>query len=782
MLNSSGKYLSIFVILAIILSLFTGTVIADAEKHTTRLAGGDRYKTAAAIALEAYDQADTVIITRGEDAFLFDALAGSVLAGVLDAPILLTGFAHLNDSTAGAIEALGAERAIILGGEGAVSAAVMGELEDAGLTVKRIAGDNRYETAAEIAREVSRELGSAFTNKAFVVSGAAVPDALAIGPYAAANGIPILLVNTNSVPGATSTAMAELGISELTVIGGPAVVSDKVMRDLAAERIWGANRYETSFRVANHCYDAPPQNVIFASGQDGNLVDAMAGGYLGALLNAPILFCQSGSLHHDVHGYFNSIIRENTNTFILGGEGVVSAALAGEISDAVANFGGLLGEPNLGEFLAGDALGRGYDVLGSYADPGEIKGRVLDYDALSLAGLVKEQSLEKATYRTISGKTYTEYQENMSNSVNLEGGYMGFSGSVTRSFSESHYSSSSYEFATIQARIHKTGVFIEGRQDASILADYLSDEFQRDLNNSQVSPNQLFSKFGTHVMTGVILGARLDYSYSANASKATTSTSISAAAQASFEGKFSAGGGFEYDKNTDYSQYYSDAETKTEVLGGASEYALAIHMDGMYEKWMNSVGQNIVFCDYYYDGLMPIWKLAASPARATEISEAFKTWAKEREVGLVFKSGVYKIDYAPVGFTKHTGQGDGDVYSKDGRVTYVDLHVMLSLDGNNLVVEVVNLAVEEGQYDHTRYSGSVTKAYALPVPENAVVTTLGGKTEYEYKKVQVRNRRHDWVHIGDGIYVRIDGDGNDGGNIGVKFVDVRVPYNYTIVN
>ena len=244
--------ISMALVIGIIMVLTIFAVVTSAQSEevetVTRLGGENRYDTAAEIALSEYDQADTVILVRGD--VLVDGLTGSALAGVQNAPILLTEPDKLHDKTAEVIDLLGAKNVVIIGGTTAVNAAVVAELEEAGLNVSRITGENRYYTAANVARDISEQLGTSFGNQAFVVSSSAGPDALVIGPYAAANGIPILLVKHDNVPAATTAVIAELGISEITVIGGSAVVSDSVQENLGASRVYGKDRYETSFRVA----------------------------------------------------------------------------------------------------------------------------------------------------------------------------------------------------------------------------------------------------------------------------------------------------------------------------------------------------------------------------------------------------------------------------------------------------------------------------------------------------------------------------------------------------
>ncbi|MFO7154757.1 MAG: cell wall-binding repeat-containing protein, partial [Caldicoprobacter oshimai] len=144
-------------ILLALVFLFTAVIGASgvavyAAEDENRIAGDDRYETAAKIAAAKYTSADTVIIVRGDDneknePEVVDGLTASVLAGAKNAPILLTRQNALPDATKEAIEALGAKNAYIIGGTVAVSEDVEKALEDLGVAVKRVEGADRFATA-----------------------------------------------------------------------------------------------------------------------------------------------------------------------------------------------------------------------------------------------------------------------------------------------------------------------------------------------------------------------------------------------------------------------------------------------------------------------------------------------------------------------------------------------------------------------------------------------------------------------------------------------------------
>ena len=119
------------------------------------VAGTDRIETAVAASKLAFpNRASTVVIATASN--WPDALGGAALAGALDAPLLLTETARLSSATAAEIIRLGATRAIILGGRGAVSPAAEKELATklgGADRVRRIEGINRFETSRRIAAE-----------------------------------------------------------------------------------------------------------------------------------------------------------------------------------------------------------------------------------------------------------------------------------------------------------------------------------------------------------------------------------------------------------------------------------------------------------------------------------------------------------------------------------------------------------------------------------------------------------------------------------------------------
>jgi glycerophosphoryl diester phosphodiesterase len=271
-------------------------VLAERE----RVAGSDRIATALAVTgISHPDEAETVVLARADD--YADALTGAPLAVQLDAPLLLTGPDGLDERVVAAIQRLGAATAVLLGGEGALSAAVARGLSDAGVeTVERVAGADRFATAVAIAAQLEDPDG-----RAFLVEGISVdpargwPDALAAAPYAAHTGRPILLTAADLLPAVTEEALVSLEIAETIVVGGAAAVSETVVEQLAdhgPRRVAGPDRYATAALLREESVEAGLRAdlVWLASGR--NWPDALAAGPAAAAAGHSLLLVDSDDL------------------------------------------------------------------------------------------------------------------------------------------------------------------------------------------------------------------------------------------------------------------------------------------------------------------------------------------------------------------------------------------------------------------------------------------------------------------------------------------------------
>lgn len=282
--------------------------------ESNRIAGSTRYATAVAISKEGWQNADTVVLATGTG--FPDALAGGPLAFQEDAPILLTKPTSLLEETEKEIIRLKAKKVIILGSEGAISEAVEMRLKHLGLGVERIGGENRFETAALIAKKIT-------SDEAIIAFGYNFPDALSISPFAAKNGIPILLTRTDRVPVETLNAMS--GKKKTIIVGSTGAISDAVMRQFPKPvRYGGLTRYETGKEIITKL-QMGTEKAYVATGR--NFPDALAGSVLAAKNNAPILLVTDKSIPSAT----KELVFNYDDFTIFGSEGAVGKEVEKEL-------------------------------------------------------------------------------------------------------------------------------------------------------------------------------------------------------------------------------------------------------------------------------------------------------------------------------------------------------------------------------------------------------------------------------------------------------------------
>lgn len=318
------------------------TASATTDATFTRVAGADRYATSAAVA-KMFSAPTDLILASGEPGHTVDALAASYLAGLKGAPILLT---HLNttpQSVMDQIKASGAKSIFIVGGTGAISAAQEQALKDAGYTVNRLSGADRFGTAADIINHGNKSA------TALVATGLTFPDALGGGALAYAAGLPMALVRTDSVPADTLAALKNAGVTQVIILGGEGAVSAKVVAQLAAEgitvkdRIGGANRAATSamladYEIKNYGFTNTQANI--ASGYAfGDGADALGGAAFSGSKKTPLLITKNATQADELAAWLQANAKTVAGGYVFGGPGAVADALVAQLQAAARNVG-----------------------------------------------------------------------------------------------------------------------------------------------------------------------------------------------------------------------------------------------------------------------------------------------------------------------------------------------------------------------------------------------------------------------------------------------------------
>ena len=303
-----------------------------------RLAGDDRYATAAAIARDGFPSAGTAIVVNGDEAAFADALAANYLAGNAAAPVLLTQRDTTPSTTLAALRDLGVEQVVIVGGPARVSTAQQDAL-DREFAVTRVAGADRYATARAVAERPGA--GNVEQGTAILATGASFADALVAGPVSYGAQFPILLTESGRLSTDAKAALEALDITRVIIPGGPRAVSAEVESavralDLDVVRLAGTDRQGTAVAVADFATAELGFSRTHANLARGDVAaDSLSGGPHAGLERSVILLTQSptvlGSATRDY------LVRESSTLesgHVFGGPSAVSAALMAAATDA----------------------------------------------------------------------------------------------------------------------------------------------------------------------------------------------------------------------------------------------------------------------------------------------------------------------------------------------------------------------------------------------------------------------------------------------------------------
>ena len=289
--------------------------LSEIAKNATRVSGNDRYETSMKISRKAFKKADKVVLVSGEN--FADALTAAALTKGAEGPVLLVNDKNI-DAVSKEIIRLGAKDVVAVGGQALSDSGLAKINKNAKVSIDSILGKDRYETSVKTAEKVINKFGN--KGKVILVDGRNYPDAVSVAPYAAREGIPVILVNGGKLTDSAKEFLKKYNINEAVIIGGEKSVSKSVEGLFTkSTRVAGENRYETSKKIAE-TYFPKAKKAFIATGE--NYADALSSGYYAAMNNAPVILTKSDKLDSSTKSYLEN--NSDQKVEIIGGENSVS--------------------------------------------------------------------------------------------------------------------------------------------------------------------------------------------------------------------------------------------------------------------------------------------------------------------------------------------------------------------------------------------------------------------------------------------------------------------------
>ncbi|BFL75993.1 cell wall-binding repeat-containing protein [Finegoldia magna] len=295
----------------------------------SRIAGQNRYESAAQISREQFTNAKKVIVVNAQK--YADALSATTLSDGKYS-ILYTEKDSLPTATRNEIQRLNPVEVYLLGGKQSISAGIENILKKYSNKVTRIAGRDRYETSAKVAAMSKKK-------NVVIASGENFSDPLYASSYAYSNNAKILLSSGKTLSRQTRDYLLrnKSSIGKVTVVGGGQSISSATVRYIQSvtgknvSRISGRNRYDGSVKVAN---SMNKDKVFIASGED--FADALAISPLAQKLNAPILLSSRSKLDTSVIAFLNNFKKSIKDVYIVGGYRTIDNNVYGTVKNVLA--------------------------------------------------------------------------------------------------------------------------------------------------------------------------------------------------------------------------------------------------------------------------------------------------------------------------------------------------------------------------------------------------------------------------------------------------------------
>ena len=283
-------------------------------------------------------------------------------------------------------------------------------------------------------------------------------------------------------------------------------------------------------------------------------------------------------------------------------------------------------------------IGYGYDILGDYASPASVKVPVLDTKKMvEWRQLNRTPSYSIDNYDENISRSAWDYMEYSSKKINVSGGFMGFGASVETNFSSTVKTGGSKYLATITywVRLHEYKIADPLSFDA---ANFILPSVLDNLNSTSITPAQILDNYGSHILTSVHIGGRLNYNVSMESSYAMSFTSFQRNVQASFNSDFANLGLSVGDGSKSSGAFTgSNAQRKVLCLGGTLNAAGLMDVDyavASYNDWRKSLDEPYgtpTLCDFGSQEMIPIWTLCTNPNRANAIKSEFIKRANAQE-------------------------------------------------------------------------------------------------------------------------------------------------------
>lgn len=303
-----------------------------------------------------------------------------------------------------------------------------------------------------------------------------------------------------------------------------------------------------------------------------------------------------------------------------------------------------------------DLLGYGYDATGEYARTISAKAKVIDpvlLKAYDDERVIPDFSTNQYNL-TVTSSNALDFSNNLTFKVADTVTVKLFKGSITSSFSNANSFSTKYIYGTYYRQIQKKRLRFNSPKE--LLMNYLTPTFLNDLQNQPAS--YIVANYGTHVLSDIILGGRLEIVYQAETTNSNKSLAAETGLSLGVQDVFGYSTGLSINQSISNNNSFEKLVYK--AWGGNNSIAISGQIDLSNgtnptlnaNNWQASITpENSVLIDFGggQNSLIPLYELVADPFKKEALRAYILQYQIDNQVKL--RNPIYRY-YNP-GLTDH---------------------------------------------------------------------------------------------------------------------------------
>lgn len=284
-----------------------------------------------------------------------------------------------------------------------------------------------------------------------------------------------------------------------------------------------------------------------------------------------------------------------------------------------------------------DLLGYGYDVTGEYGNSSASRFAVLDITAFQQAHptRVEWDLSKKQVGHLTSGENATSYLNKLGLKLDGTFGFGVFKGSIKASYSSSDAFSSKYVYSSFDLLIQQRRGKLGG--GLTLLKQYLHPAFLFDVQYE--SPEYIVNAYGTHILTDITLGAKLQVMYRSETSNSEREKASEIGVDVSVNKVFSVSVGLNYtysDKevNANFSQslhYKTIGGDPSKSLIGEVAVGSTLPTVNIAGWQASSTVANAEMIDFNTETMIPIYEFIDDPVKKQAVIDYLRIYLKNNQ-------------------------------------------------------------------------------------------------------------------------------------------------------